>query len=997
VSFGNGIVSSLKVVFDVEDGQLARGLSESEAKAHRAATSMEGSFGKLTNQQIKSKLAQDQLNRAVDRYGPSSTQAARATLKLRDSQQVATKATVEHGNAMGKLREHAIGLGVALLGASGLVAGIKSLAEEGMAVQVVQARLDTQMRALGLSMTDYKGTIDTAIASQSRLSAFSERDLTSSFTTLLRSTKDVNQALVQNALAADVARGKNVDMATATLVVIKASDGNIGALKRMGIVVAGVTKGMSDQQKAVLALNTLHARFAGQAEAYGNTSKGAFDRFRNSVELLKEKIGVALLPALTGLANHVSVYIDRLTHSGKLQRDMNTAIDVTKQVITGVINVGRVLIGVVKGISDMFGGWRTAAEFLLAGLMARKVLSLASAFSGTGGLTGSLFAATKGVSGKGGLLRSLAMIPSVISVAVIVSAMVPKSIKTLGQDTLDSAGIGFLGKLPIVGSSIEAATGAGRKLGEKIGIKTIDTGGFESGTPEHAAYMAGLQGSAPPAGVLGNGQGQVLAAYTAGRRHAGTTNVATTTTMSGAHDFSAPAAVDYSSTPLAPAADVSSRGGGGGGSKKKGSKGASATATAAKAAAAAAYGIDSATKMWDGLMAKLDAAQKRQDAAATTVARGIIATLRGDVKLATQTANLVAAQEAKAAAQQAKVVAAAARADKVATGKSAIIPGVAGALTAFSNLGSGKNYTAQNVPGIGKILVPLAPTVKAWQTIQGNLSAKLKAALQRQGALSSSLRKARRAKFPNKGHIANLQAALKTLGGTILALRQDIGDCITEIANLNKVAADQAQKKADESEKAADQAEQAANHAAEQAQQAADQAMQSAESGAATLPADIRLAIAQADGTVNDTSDDLTALGRAESYLQGELNSGTVTTASGTYALTTEARVQITDQLNQVRAQIAQLNQAKAQLAQITAPAANTGSGSVAATIASATVNDGLAFLTQLRDLRGFQSNGLPSELRGSTITVINNFAQSPSDPGTFVDSLQFELRSLVA
>ena len=51
-----------------------------------------------------------------------------------------------------------------------------------------------------------------AIQSQSRLAALDDEELSDSFTTILRVTGDVNRSLELNALAADIARGKQIDL-----------------------------------------------------------------------------------------------------------------------------------------------------------------------------------------------------------------------------------------------------------------------------------------------------------------------------------------------------------------------------------------------------------------------------------------------------------------------------------------------------------------------------------------------------------------------------------------------------------------------------------------------------------------------------------------------------------------------------------------------------------------------------------------------------------------
>lgn len=496
-----------------------------------------------------------------------------------------------------------------LVGGAGLVSAIHESIDAAIRAQEVQKRTQTQLEALGISYQDHADQINKVIQKQSQLSAFDDEDLQSSFTALVRVTKDVNKALDLNALAADVARGKNIDLDTATQIVTKASLGQLGALKRMGIEIPPVTAAVdalkASHEKATAAqlaaakaadatatrqqaLAQLQKQFSGQAEAYGNTAAGAQDRLKVATENLRESIGTALLPTVTKIANAVSGWVGNADNLQKVQDGVNKVTTTAGQVIDDLWPKVKTTAHWADELAQKVGGWDKVFEIVLSGVLAKKMAGLAGSIGGGNGLAGSLYRATSGITGTGGLLTALRLIPSSIAVAVVVSAVVPKNIKALGQDTLDAAGIGFMGHLPVVGSAVEAATGLGRKAGEHLGIKSIDTGGFTSGTPEHDAYMAGLQGNAPPNDMLSSAS--LTSAYYKGRRYGGTVKPANV--ASGSHDIAGVAAVNYAASGNA-SVDVSTAktgaGGGGGGKKLSASD---------KAAAA--------QKIIDARVAKLD-------------------------------------------------------------------------------------------------------------------------------------------------------------------------------------------------------------------------------------------------------------------------------------------------------------------------------------------------------------------------------------------------------
>jgi hypothetical protein len=212
--------------------------------------------------------------------------------------------TSDFDRAMGKSEGRMKGFGkMAALTAGGagvglLAAGLKSSVAAAMDAEKSQARMTSQLKSLGISFSKHSSTIENTIQAHSRLSAFDDEDLQDSFTGLVRATGNVNKALSLTGLAADVARGKNIGLESATALVTKASMGQVGALRRVGI---DIDKNASKTQ----IIAALQKKFGGQAEAYGKTAAGSQERFRVALENVQEEVGKHLLPLLTRLMNWV--------------------------------------------------------------------------------------------------------------------------------------------------------------------------------------------------------------------------------------------------------------------------------------------------------------------------------------------------------------------------------------------------------------------------------------------------------------------------------------------------------------------------------------------------------------------------------------------------------------------------------------------------------------------------------------------------------------------
>jgi hypothetical protein len=100
---------------------------------------------------------------------------------------------------LGGLTKYAAGAAVGAFAAIGvaMTGSVKAAVES----EKSQAKLETQLKALGISYEKHAGVIDATIQKHSQLSGFDDEDLADSFTGIVRVTGDVNKALELNALA----------------------------------------------------------------------------------------------------------------------------------------------------------------------------------------------------------------------------------------------------------------------------------------------------------------------------------------------------------------------------------------------------------------------------------------------------------------------------------------------------------------------------------------------------------------------------------------------------------------------------------------------------------------------------------------------------------------------------------------------------------------------------------------------------------------------------
>lgn len=225
---------------------------------------------------------------------------------------------------------------------------LRSSVDAARDAAVTQRQLAQQLRVSGQAWATYRSEIEDSTDKLSRLSGFNVDDLEKSLTTIDRGTGDVTKALRLNALAADIARGRNVSLATASIAVGKAAAGSTTSLRRLGIQLPAGATGAE-----ALALAT--EKFAGQARAGATES----DRFAATLHNTEVIVGQALLPVLNRYLGELGDWLEKMDRSGRLQKDANTALHRGEEAFTVI---GRA----ISGVDRVTGSFGNTLKVLLA-------------------------------------------------------------------------------------------------------------------------------------------------------------------------------------------------------------------------------------------------------------------------------------------------------------------------------------------------------------------------------------------------------------------------------------------------------------------------------------------------------------------------------------------------------------------------------------------------------------------------------------------------------
>lgn len=240
----------------------------------------------------------------------------------------------------------------AFLGGAGLAYAITSTVRAAEDEQRVLGQTENAVKRSGLSWTAYSKQVEQAALAESNLSGFNDKALLGDFSKLVRSTHDVSKALHLDALAANVARGANIDLDSSTKLVLRANQGQARGLALIGI---NARKGATGVQL----IGQITQKYANSAAVYGKTAAGAQDRFRVSLEHLQESVATRYLPAVADVLNQGAKWLNDSRNQARIQADVHEAVH-------GTAVVAKDLFVVLHAGTTVVGGLTHALELLAA-------------------------------------------------------------------------------------------------------------------------------------------------------------------------------------------------------------------------------------------------------------------------------------------------------------------------------------------------------------------------------------------------------------------------------------------------------------------------------------------------------------------------------------------------------------------------------------------------------------------------------------------------------
>ena len=297
----------------------------------------------------------------------------------------------------------ALGGLMGMIGIGGVAFGLKDLIEGGQALQTNQAQLRQSLAATGQAAAGTQARLQAMAESMSTRGGFATTQNLAALAAFVRETHSATEAQSMLSLATNIARGRNMDLASAQQIVQKAYTGSVGKLQALlGPMVAareaqvGLTQShtqeiarlqdqaqlmgkmgpiwlrqqeindhITAQQTALAQMTDKHStalqvlaaaqqEFGGATAAFSNTTAGKISNLKNSFQNLTESLGQALLPAMDDVVGVAEKVAEWMSKNKTVVRDVALAV-AGLTTAWGGMKIVQSLKGMVMDLGKAFG------------------------------------------------------------------------------------------------------------------------------------------------------------------------------------------------------------------------------------------------------------------------------------------------------------------------------------------------------------------------------------------------------------------------------------------------------------------------------------------------------------------------------------------------------------------------------------------------------------------------------------------------------------------
>ena len=267
------------------------------------------------------------------------------------------------------MKKAALPAAAAIAGIGFALAGATKAAMEDQAEQV----------QLALALTNVTGATDAQVkASEDMISKMSlasgvaDSELRPALASLVRGTKDIEEANRALALAQDVAAGSGKDLATVSDAIAKAYGGNMKGLQALSPEIKAMIKDGASLEDV---MNVLGGSFGGASDAAAATAEGGMKRLGIALAETKESIGAALLPVVEAILPVL------LKFAGWAQDNTKTLLIIAGAIagVSAAVLLFNTAVGIATLVNTLFALSLTAAQLAMVGFITLGIAVLIAA------------------------------------------------------------------------------------------------------------------------------------------------------------------------------------------------------------------------------------------------------------------------------------------------------------------------------------------------------------------------------------------------------------------------------------------------------------------------------------------------------------------------------------------------------------------------------------------------------------------------------------------
>ncbi|MDI6756445.1 MAG: hypothetical protein QME32_00315 [Endomicrobiia bacterium] len=241
---------------------------------------------------------------------------------------------------------------------------LKSSVAEAMQAEAVQAKLQHQIEAAGVSWATYGGQIDSVIQKVSDYAIVQDEQVKAALQRLVLVTNDVTGSMNNLQLTVDLATARGIDMETAAMLVGKAMAGNLDVVGRFIPEIYDLNeslgKNATSAEKSAAALKLLHERVEGVAGAIPDNVR-MVKEFQKTWLDFKETMGMYVLPVVAMALDSMTMYLKDFLSYG-LADFKNVIVSTVKDIYNAIKlwlvdkfwDVVNSITAPIKGIIDKF-------------------------------------------------------------------------------------------------------------------------------------------------------------------------------------------------------------------------------------------------------------------------------------------------------------------------------------------------------------------------------------------------------------------------------------------------------------------------------------------------------------------------------------------------------------------------------------------------------------------------------------------------------------------